>query len=209
MVAKSPLWLSELSKDWKAKHSGRLEEHLNWYRSANDLTEAVARAARADHDKEGTKHSHQRRMTKATAKDLRKFLCNRIGTLNAAQSFEEVYRCIEPAARSLGEHKVSGCGPLLLNDTSLSIGVFLGFAPDRIYTQSGAFAGARALVKRLELRTKVVDGGSLSMADIGGFCETLNLMPYEMEHFLCVCKESIRLGGSRTAQKASANRMMC
>lgn len=151
------------------------QAELDWFRRQPSLEAAINMATRAENER-GSRYSHQYRITQKAIQEANRLLLENHDELKRCKSFHELWLLIKSI---LGV--VSGLGELYIYDTSLRIGAYLGFLPERVYLHAGTRAGARAF--GISSRHK-------DWIEVDELPNTLReLPPYEVEDILCIYKD--------------------
>jgi len=123
-------------------------------------------------------YSHQTRVPREAKKDAGNAIRNL--DVDAIRDFEDLFECVD---RAIGS--IPGIGDLTVYDVAARLGASLGKLPaKRVYLQSGALKGARALG---------VDVSQRSLAVAAFPPELHRLAAWEIEDLLCVYKDELRL----------------
>jgi hypothetical protein len=140
------------------------------------LKNAIIMAARADRG-DGELHSHQKWLRPKTAKEAESILLKCIDEIAACNNFDVLHELIK------SKLNISGAAEMYWYDTAFRIGISLGIYPEKVYLHRGTRTGAENLGVR---NGKDV----LKMADLPK--ELQRLKSYEVEDFLCVCKDALK-----------------
>jgi hypothetical protein len=153
-------------------YRGRGRAETRRFRQQPSLDDAVRLAAGCT-DQYGKRHSHQRRIPRASLDRL----ARRLAAVNLlhAGTFHELYEMVRAAGESI--HMI---GPLTTYDVATRIGAYLRLAPNRVYLHAGTRVGARAL--GIAGRTKTVERSQLPR-------EFGRLTAAECEDVLCIYKD--------------------
>jgi len=168
--------LSHIVDHFEEHYKGAEELELNYFRSRAGLKEAVSEAAMARMN--GQKFSHQWRIPLSVLEESRRRLLDNLGPLRTAESFDDLHDTVEAIIGG-----IAGVGELLLYDTALRIGAYLGLAPSSIYLHAGTREGARAL--GLEWRKRTLPMSTLPKA-------LQRLSAGEAESLLCMYKPELK-----------------
>jgi hypothetical protein len=85
--------------------------------------------------------------------------------------------------------EIDGLGPLYAYDTAPIIGTFLGFQPEEVYLHCETRTGARALGFR----------GALKYLEVSQLPQEIQVLePYEIENFLCIYADDLKIWAART-----------
>ncbi len=160
---------------YEANYQRQAAHELQFFASQPDLATAVRLAAYAT-TSAGKRHSHHTRRSLSTLRRAHEELtrCD----LAACRTFDELLRMVNDAIAD-----IDGVGELLVYDTALSIGAFLGLEPDRIYLHAGTRVGALALGFARGRQTLHVD--QLPP-------EFWRLRSHEIEDCLCIYKHDLQ-----------------
>jgi len=159
-------------RDYIRRHRPSAQREFDFYRRQQTLQDAITQAALA-RTSFGRKHPHQWRVRQATLKEAS---CKLVAaSFQESRSFSELYLTIERAIRG-----INGVGELLVYDTALRIGAFLGLEPDVIYLHAGTRTGAKNLGLRHQQRF-------LKTTELPR--PFLKLAPREIEDCLCIYKD--------------------
>jgi hypothetical protein len=153
-------------------HRPRGRAESGRFRQQPSLDDAVRLAAGCI-DQYGKRHSHQRRIPRASLDRLARRLA--AVDLMQAGTFQELYEMVRAAGESI--HMI---GPLTTYDVATRIGAYLHLAPNRVYLHAGTRAGARAL--GIAGRNKTVQRSELPR-------EFGRLTAAECEDVLCIYKD--------------------
>lgn len=126
-------------EDYVARHRGRAQRELRYYRVLRTDEEAVRRAALSQLPN-GKRHPHQYRIPRVALEESSERLLANLDRLRAAQSFDELFALVNAVIRPIPK-----IGELAVYDTSLRIGARFGLEPEKVYVHAGTRAGARAL----------------------------------------------------------------
>jgi hypothetical protein len=166
--------LPAIVRAYRTHHQPQALDEFESFRAEPSLRAAVTRAALAQRPN-GKRYDHQRRIRTET---LCQVQCALLGLpLQHCRSFHELYMSISTAISP-----IRGAGELMVYDTAIRIGAWLGLKPDHVYLHAGTRAGARAL--GLNWRDPFVDVESLPEA-------LQSLEPLEVEDCLCIFKEQL------------------
>ena len=172
--------LSAFVADYRRECHPRLEAQLRSFAAEPDIQSAVSRASMAQ-TSDGKRFSHQRRIRTGVVQEVHRRLLDL--DLGRHRHFDDLYAAVD---RAIGS--IPGSGELLIYDTSLRIGAWLGIMPDRVCLHRGTRKGARALGLAWK-QTR------LAMDDLP---EPLRgLKPHEVEDFLCIFKEQFGPAGTQ------------
>lgn len=148
---------------------------LDYYRNLPTLEICINNAALAI-NKKGKRHHHQRRISKETLSRARDILLDNSKSVRLTKNFDKLFVLIDNLLKS-----VKGIGELYIYDTSLRIGSFLGYLPEKVYLHSGTRIGAR----RMGFKNKyVIEINELPK-------EFQKLEPFEVEDILCIYKDKL------------------
>jgi hypothetical protein len=149
-------------------------EYKRFFSGLKNRAEAIRVIANAEYKQ--LRHSHQRRLTRESLKDVFRVLnvLEKSGKLRKGY-FRTFTRLFEEVKRSLG--KIHGVGPLMIYDTAHRLGLLLGLEPESVHLHAGAAEGARKL--GIVSRNGIAENGPV----LGVLLE--RLAPSEVEDFLC------------------------
>jgi hypothetical protein len=139
--------------------------------------EALERAALAEDERE-KRLGHQTRLRGSLLRKARSSLLDAAQELRRCDSFDQLHNLIKEHLKG-----IRGLAGLYYYDTALRIGASLRLMPKRVYLHSGTRDGARAL--GLDSRADSLDPRALPK-------ELGVLEPYEIEDFLCICKDKLK-----------------
>jgi hypothetical protein len=142
--------------------------HASW--------EALLDTVGAARDMRGRRHSHQRRLARVAMAAARRALAS--AGLRSATSFADLIAAVQDAIGG-----IQGIGELMVYDTALRLGAFLGLEPDLVYLHSGTRQGAKAL--GLDHRRP-----ALAMRELPAVLRSLR--PREVEDLLCIYKDELK-----------------
>jgi hypothetical protein len=123
------------------------------------------------------KDSHQRRLTKKVIESFKVRLDAHKAKLEAATTFEDVEAIIAGC-------RVKGIGPLTVYDTALRLCLYRGMVPAKVYLHAGTRIGAVVIDERFRKASQV------EREDFPA--ELQGLEPWEIEDFLCICKDQLK-----------------
>jgi hypothetical protein len=166
--------LAAVAEDYRRRYATRAEDELAHFRRQPSLVHAIRLASRAE-NAAGKRFAHQRRIPGRVLLQVEAQLVASTRVLRKARSFHDFYTTVATLIRDL-----HGVGDLLIYDTSLRIGAWLGLSPEHIYLHAGTRAGARAL-------GLASSGPSLSPRDIPSALRMLR--PDQIEDVLCIYKD--------------------
>lgn len=147
---------------------------MDFYRSLRSLAEVVDRAGSA-RTPNGLRHSHQRRIPASVLQAAHATLSR--ADFGWCHTFEDLHQAL--SGLILG---IRGIGELMVYDTALRIGAYLGLEPETVYLHAGTRTGARALGLRGE-------GGRLAMSRLPAALRQLSAR--EAEDCLCIYKDAL------------------
>lgn len=173
--------LESIVRAYRLNHRKRAAEELNSFATELNLEAAIDRASLA-RTPDGRRYDHQRRLPDAVLQEVRGRL--QMGGFQRCQGFDDVFKVVD---ESIGD--VRGVGELMVYDTALRIGAYLGLLPQVIYLHRGTRVGARAL----GLNTPTA--GTLLIEDLPP--ELRVLEPHEVEDVLCIFKSELVIVGGR------------
>lgn len=160
------------------------DEEIRFYRSQPNLA-VVIELASAGTKPNGRRDSHQRWLRDHWIAEIRTELEDVFTDLENCCSFEALFAIVEGAVKSQRE--------LMVYDTALRIGAFLGLLPRRVYLHRGAKEGASYL--------GVTGKRSAPRSDFPA--EFQRLKCYELEDCLCFARNDLaRLARGRKKKSA-------
>jgi hypothetical protein len=170
------------------KNRSKIKGLLDGYREIPSLRQAIEVAGQGRRP-DGKKFPHARRIPTAVLNVFAGNLLGRAREIAVCRSFDDLLW-------SVGDSRVRGIGDLTVYDTALHIGAKLGVLPTNVHLHAGTRTGAR----RLGLD---VSRGCLTMPELP---EPLKrLQAYEVEDFLCICKDYFS-GRCRRERREADNR---
>ena len=150
------------------------QRELDHFKKQDSHTNAIIKAANAINSK-GKRYSHQYRIRRSAIQEVENRLLDNIETINKCICFFDLHELLNHLIRD-----IYGIGELFVYDTSLRVGSYLGFLPNKIYMHAGTRAGAKQLgidhKKDFITKEKLPD-------------ELQKLRPHEIEDFLCIFKD--------------------
>jgi len=156
----------------KRPHVARL---LRFYARQPSLADAVEKAAYAKAP-DGRKHSHQWRLPRRASEKAHAALER--ADLGRCRPFADLHAAVE---RAIGG--IDKIGVLMIYDTALRLGAFLGLEPDVVYLHAGARDGAAALGIDRSRETAHADELPAPFRA---------LRPREIEDCLCIYKAQLK-----------------
>jgi hypothetical protein len=135
-------------------------------------------------DMHGRRHSHQRRLARKALAAGRPALA--LASLRSATSFADLIGAVEGAIGG-----IPGIGQLMIYDTALRVGAFLGLEPDLVYLHSGTRLGAKALGLCHRRPTLAISELPIKLRD---------LRPRDVEDMLCIYKLPLQYLRNGTAR---------
>lgn len=165
--------LERIVADYIDHKRPRLAAFLRWY-SRMTLGEAIGNAAYARTPR-GGKHSHQWRLPRRASEKAHAALER--ADLGRCRTLAELHAAIE---RAIGG--IDKIGVLMIYDTALRLGAFLGLEPDLVSLHAGTREGAAAL--GIDRSRKTVRPDELP-------APFRALRAHEIEDCLCIYKERI------------------
>jgi hypothetical protein len=164
--------LDAIVRDYIQRHRPRGQREFEFYRDQQTLQDAISKAVFA-RTSSGRKHPHQWRIRDAILEEARRKLL--ATPLRESRSFSELHTAIEGSIRG-----ITGVGELVVYDTALRIGAYLGLEPDLVYLHAGTRVGAKTLGLRYQQRF-------LRTTELPQ--PLLKLVPREIEDCLCIYKD--------------------
>lgn len=175
--------LEKVVGEYEAKCKKELNKYLNFYRKLPSLNKIIEKATLAIINREGEKHSHQRRIKKGVLEKVKNKLLDKKHEISKCQNFDDIHKIVL-------KNKVKGFGPLATYDTALRIGVKLKERPQKVNLHAGASKGYEALCKAFGIKKskqEVITKKELPLP-------VQKLEPYRIEDFLCICKDKFQKG---------------
>lgn len=166
--------LADIVAHYIRTHRPRALAEMQFY-AGHPSWEALLDTVGAARDMHGRHHRHQCCLPRAALATAQRALTS--VNLRSAASFAGLISAVECAIGG-----ISGIGPLMVYDTSLRLGAFIGSEPEVIYLHSGTRLGAKALGLNHRQPT-------LAMTDLPR--ELQSLRPREVEDLLCIYKEHL------------------
>lgn len=161
---------------YKAHCQKRAAAGYQFYASRPSLEDVVKIAAFAENP-DGKRDGHQYRLTKEALKKAYRRLQE--ADLRTCTTFHQLFTEIEDR---IGQ--ITGIGPLMVYDTALRIGAFLGLEPEKVYLHRGARDGAKAIGLGKGKDT-------LEVSELPGPFHRLR--PREIEDCLCIYKKELKV----------------
>jgi hypothetical protein len=162
-------------RDYKKRKLCKAFAELNEFRTLPTFDQCINNAGLAIHQ-DGKKYRHQFRISKKTLSIARDILLANKKSIRKTRNFDELIVLIDDLLKP-----VKGIGELYIYDTSLRIGSFLGYPPDKIYIHRGTRKGAR----KLGFKNK----DSIEMSEFTNGFQYLE--PFEVEDILCIFKDKL------------------
>lgn len=154
------------------------DNELTFYKNLPNLMTTIENAAHAKMGN-GKRHPHQYRLKGEALNEVFVSLTDSIELIKPAQSFEELFEIINKSIL-----KIVGIGELMVYDTALRVGAFLGLHPEKVYLHRGAKQGAKSLGI----------GKGKRAVEVSEFPKEFHgLRAYEIEDCLCIYKEHLAL----------------
>jgi len=153
----------------------KIDSQLNYCLKQTTFHSAIIIAAKAINENKKI-HPHQRKNGRKSLDLFSLEIIKIEEELNKAVTFDEIFDLICLI-------KVDRISKLAFYDTSYRIGCYKNIFPDKIYLHSGTLIGA----KRLNLPVK--GKNKLDLSELPIIFKTLNMAPYQIEDFLCHCKD--------------------
>ena len=134
-----PTSLEEIVARYDADHRARSRRELRFFEIQKSLEDAVRLAALAKMPS-GKRFRHQYRIPRTSLEKAAAVLLSNLSLVKAATTFEELHRVIENLT---GE--IPKIGELMVYDTALRIGAYLGLHPSKVFVHAGTREGAQHL----------------------------------------------------------------
>ncbi len=163
---------------YRKKHLLSAIRELGYFRNMPNFNECLNNAALAINHK-GKRYRHQSRINKKTLYEAKDILLDNKRQIKEIDNFDKLFTRIDTLLKS-----VDGIGPLYIYDTSLRIGSYLGYLPNKVYLHAEARTGAR----RLGFKNK----NSIEMTEFKN--ELQYIEPFEVEDILCLYKDKFYVG---------------
>jgi hypothetical protein len=172
--SKGRINLGHIVSEYVTNNRARCNDELGWFRRQRSLSSAIRFAGLAMvHNK---KHPHQHRLSRTALHTACNVLLGHEREIRRCESFDELHALLNTLLQG-----TEGVGELYIYDTASRIGARLDLWPTKVYLHAGTREGARALG---------FDGRpSIEVADLRK--ELRRLKPYEIEDFLCICKDEL------------------
>jgi hypothetical protein len=122
----------------RRRHREGEAAQLAYFRERRSLEEAVLDAATARIN--GRKHGHQRRIPPSVLQQGADRLLDNLDALRSSSSFDDLHDTVNAI---IGP--VCGIDELVVYDTAVRIGAYLGLGPTQVYFHAGTRQGAKAL----------------------------------------------------------------
>jgi hypothetical protein len=159
-------------RHYRRRHLLSAIRELGYFRNLPDLNTCIQNAALAKNYK-GKRYRHQSRISKKTLSIAKDTLLNNKEQIKEMDNFDKLFALIDNLLKP-----VNGIGPLYIYDTSLRIGSFLGYLPEKVYLHADTSTGARKLGFK--------NPDSIEMSEFTN--EFQYLEPFEVEDILCIYK---------------------
>jgi hypothetical protein len=156
------------------------ERELSFYRTRENLGEAIRVSALAKVEEEGEerKHDHQWRIPPALLEELRKGLMKKQDAIRSSRDFEALMAITEQVASKIWKN-----AELTIYDTTHRLAVYRGIEPEHVYLHAGTREGAREL--GLPGNKKFLRLQDMPMP-------LQRLKPYELENLFCTSRKAFR-----------------
>lgn len=167
--------LEAIVRHYISNYRPHKQTELNWFRRQSSLEAAINVAAKAENE-QGSRYSHQYRITLKAIQEAKRLLLEKHDVLQRCKTFHELWQRIKIILEM-----VKGLGELYIYDTALRIGAYLNLLPDRVYLHAGTRTGANAfsIVSRHTEWIDVIELPSILR----------ELPPHEVEDILCIYKD--------------------
>ncbi len=159
---------------YRKKHLLSAIRELGYFRNLPDLDTCLHNAGLAINHK-GKRYRHQSRISKKTLSIAKDKLLKNKEQIKEIDNFDKLFAFIDNLLKP-----VKGIGPLYIYDTSLRIGSFLGYIPEKVYLHAETTTGARKLGFK--------NPDSIEMSEFTN--EFQYLEPFEVEDILCIYKKT-------------------
>ncbi len=162
-------------RHYRRRHLLSAIRELGYFRNLPDLNTCIQNAALAQNYK-GKRYRHQCRISKKTLSKAKDILLDNKKLIKEIDDFDKLFTLIDNLLKS-----VKGIGRLYIYDTSLRIGSYLGYLPEKVYLHAGTRVGARQLGFKNEI--------SIEMTEFTN--EFQYLEPFEVEDILCIYEDKL------------------
>jgi hypothetical protein len=166
--------LDRIVADYIERKRPRLARLLRFYATQRSLADAVEKAAYAK-TPDGRKHSHQWRLPLRASEKAHAALER--ADLGRCRPFADLHAAVGRAIAGIDK-----IGVLMIYDTSLRLGAFLGLEPDVVHLHAGVREGAAAL--GIDRSRETVRPDELP-------APFRALRPHEVEDCLCIYKAQL------------------
>jgi len=150
------------------------DEWIQHSKKQKHLRDAIQGAALSING-QGEKHPHQYRLQKKNMQAFANNLINLERDIQNIQDFDGLIKIVESAAPN-------GIGELMIYDTAVRIGAFLGLSPSKVYLHAGTRKGLNKLVKNFK-------GDTIEKNQLPKPFKNSNLNCFELEDLLCIYKD--------------------
>jgi len=166
-----------LIRHYRVHHRPHTVDELDFFANAPSLQLAIHHAALAiDHREK--RFGHQCRIPFAVLARAKVVLESAVPRLKGCRSFDELHALLR---QLLG--RIRGLGELYFYDTALRLGAFLRHLPEFVYLHHGTRMGARIL--GLDTAAPYIAVDQLP-------AQIRELLPHEIEDFLCIYRDNFR-----------------
>jgi len=175
--------LSSLVDEFIRQHRVASRTELDGYRG-NSLKETIEIAALSSRKLDRNnciickRNPHQCRIKCKILASGKDELLTMVHELRKATDFVSIYELVNDVSR-----RICGLGELWTYDVALRIGWYLRIKPDVVYLHRGAMKGAKNMG---------LQGLRATMRKQSFPVEFSRLEPYEIEDFLCICKDELK-----------------
>ncbi len=167
----------QVVQDYIGAWRERSAEELKNFQTRPTLDKAIEYAGLAKKPN-GKRFDHQRRRRPAALHHATASLMNAKAELQACRDFDELVQLVHD---TIGP--IQDIGPLMIYDTALRLGAFLGHEPTKVYLHAGTKDGAKVLG---------LDGRATCLP-VSVFPKAFHrLRPHEIEDCLCLYKTVLR-----------------
>lgn len=167
--------LERIVADYIEHKRPRLTRLLRFYAGQRSLADAIEKAAYAK-TPDGRKHSHQWRLPRRASEKAHAALEK--ASLGRCRPFADLHAAV---GRAIGG--IDKIGILMIYDTALRLGAFLGLEPDVVHLHAGVREGAAAL--GIDRSRETVRPDELH-------APFRALRPHEIEDCLCIFKAQLK-----------------
>lgn len=179
--------LNEIVNDYIRTQRLYTGEEMKEFAEEPTPSAAIRRAALCE-SRDGKRHDHQRRIPRVLLEHVEAKLQAIRRKLANAADFEALHQLVDEEIGSL-----KGIGALTVYDIAHRIGAHFGKTPERVYVHAGVRVGARALG---------IEGDSFDPKILPK--PFARLAPSEIEDCLCIYRDELRGGASRSRNSGCA-----